>query len=161
MFAMKFSLFLKKLMWHIKIKMMKSNTSKILSTYWTNFWFIQKVFIIHASKINSLANFVFSMSSMFGPNNFSKHQRLNCGNLVQKQLFCIRIIDSNDKQSTEKWKSSQKRSHLYFSIVYILLNINDDFLIMGNYIGNGQNAAMTINPELKLGCRPSFIVMLL
>ena len=105
-------------MWHIKMKMMKSNTSKISSTYWTNFRFIQKVFIIHASKINSLANFVFSMSSMFGPNKFSKHQRLNCGNLVQKQLFNIQIIDSNDKHLIEKWKSSQKRSHLYFSIVY-------------------------------------------
>ena len=42
------------------------------------------------------------MSSMFGPNKFSKHQRLNCGNLVQKQLFSIQIIDSNDKHLIEK-----------------------------------------------------------
>ena len=51
--------FPKKVEWHIKIKMIKSNTSKILSIYWTNFWCIQNVSIINASKINILANFVF------------------------------------------------------------------------------------------------------
>ena len=126
MVAIEFSLFLKKLMWHIKIKMMKSNTSKISSTYWTNFWFIQKVSIIHASKINSLANFVFQCHLCLDQTNFLNTNVLIAAIWSKNNCYSFELLFQTTNIQLKHGKV-HRREVIFISKLYILLNINRCF----------------------------------